>query len=275
MILAIAGLVIAAAAAVTTALMFLLRQFVPPGGIAASAAGNTAAYSVLGTSVAVLTAFVLFTSVQGYRAASDSAREEAVATTQMYRTTVLMPPAVADPLRGELACYGRSVVDDEWTAMNHDDVSLQVQGWLDRMEATLATFNPTDNRGLAAEGQWSASDSERRQGRRERLSEAHSALPPLLWLALTLGALCVLAYALVFADPRARRWAQVALIAPITVVLTSALIVILFLNRPYEGSNGIAPTEMRRTLSLMQVDTSVVGSLPAIPCDGRGVPTRG
>ena len=47
--------------------------------------------------------------------------------------------------------------------------------------------------------------------------------------------------------------------------MTAGLLVIFFLDHPYAGEKGsIAPTEMRRTLVLIDHGT-------AVPCDERGI----
>ena len=46
--------------------------------------------------------------MQSYSTARQAAAQEAVAVTQLFRTTALLPEPASDALRGALACYGRA-----------------------------------------------------------------------------------------------------------------------------------------------------------------------
>lgn len=49
-------------------------------------------FGVLGTAFAVLLAFVILLALQSYGNAKENAGQEAVAVTQLYRTTALLGP---------------------------------------------------------------------------------------------------------------------------------------------------------------------------------------
>jgi hypothetical protein len=65
-----------------------------------------------------------------------------------------------------------------------------------------------------------------------------------------------------FADPREARFTQAALIAAVAVIVASGLLLVGFLDRPYEDKSGsIKPTAMTRTLAQMQREQQA-----AVPC---------
>src|SRR5262245_47276623 len=74
-------------------------------------------YSASGAAFAILLAFVVVLSFNGYARARDGASTEAVAVSQLYRVSKLMPEDIGDDLRQALACYARAVIHDEWPAM--------------------------------------------------------------------------------------------------------------------------------------------------------------
>ena len=102
--------------------------------------------------------------------------QEAVATTQLYRTTALLPDPLASDLRGDLVCYARSVVSDEWGAKSGEP-SGRVQEWLDAMNSSLAMFNPATEREKVGYSEFFSQDADRRDGRRGRLSAGESVVP--------------------------------------------------------------------------------------------------
>jgi hypothetical protein len=91
-------------------------------------------------------------------------------------------------------------------------------------------------------------------------------VPLPLWFVLGIGASLVIAYMCAQADRREGVLIQSIPIGLVTSLMTSGLLVVFFLDHPYEDQNGsIVPTEMRRTLALIDHGS-------AAPCDERGIP---
>src|SRR6266545_584512 len=97
--------------------MFFARRRAPEGGFFSDLDRAAGVFGVLGTSFAVLLAFVIFVAFESYVEAKDKAGQEAVAVLELYHTAKLFPSPVRETLDGELACYARSVIDDEWPTM--------------------------------------------------------------------------------------------------------------------------------------------------------------
>jgi hypothetical protein len=75
----------------------------------------------------------------------------------------------------------------------------------------------------------------------------------------------VIASVCFFADSNEARFPQVAMIAATTIILVSGLVVVRFLERPYENQSGsIKPTAMTRSLALMR---QVPNAPVAVRCD--------
>lgn len=123
-------------------------------------------FGVLGTSFAVLLAFVIFVALESYGNARETAGVEAVAVTQLYRTTALLAEPGRGELRDELVCYARAIIVDEWRTMREGRESAVVQGWVDALAATTAALSPRNARETVAYEQWFTQDAERRAGRR-------------------------------------------------------------------------------------------------------------
>ena len=87
-------------------------------------------------------------------------------------------------------------------------------------------------------------------------------------MILIVGGVVVIAAVGFFADPRESRVAQGAMIAAVAVVVASGLVLVRFLDRPYnDKSGGIKPTAMERTLAQMEKGEPDA----VIPCvTGRG-----
>jgi Protein of unknown function (DUF4239) len=265
---AVAGSVAAALAA-----LFLLRRRAPPGGYFDDTARAAGVFTVLGTVVAVLLAFVIFLALETYSTAKEAAGQEAVATTQMYRTAALLPDPGGSTLRGDLVCYARAVVDDEWRTMRDGRESLIVHGWLDSMASTLSSISPANDREATAYDEWFAQDAQRREGRRGRLAQAEPFVPGLVWAVLVIGAVLVVVHAVAFADSSERVLVQVIMVGAITAVLASGLVVVSYLDTPFgERTGSVEPTEMRFTLELMRETRMPDFESLRLACDDRGNP---
>jgi Protein of unknown function (DUF4239) len=216
---------------------------------------------------------VIFLALETYSTAKETAGQEAVATTQLYRTTALLPDPAGPVLQGQLVCYARAVVEDEWRTMRAGRESPTVQVWIDRMASTISSITPEDEREAAAYDEWFDQDAQRREGRRGRLAQAEPFVPGLLWAVLVIGALLVITHMLLFADPDEHGFVQGLMAGGITAVLALGLVVVSFLDSPYsERSGAVEPTEMRLTLDLVeQTRTPSFASL-RLPCDDRGIP---
>ena len=96
-------------------------------------------------------------------------------------------------------------------------------------------------------------------------------MPLPLWVVLGLGAALVIAYMCVQADRREGALIQAIPIGFVTAMVIGGLLVVAFLDRPYEDESGsIRPTEMRRTLELMERAEARTGVAVPAPCDERG-----
>lgn len=92
-------------------------------------------------------------------------------------------------------------------------------------------------------------------------------MPPPLWIVLGIGASAIFIYMCIQADRRESAVVQAVPIAFVSALVTSALLVVAFLDRPYaDWAGSVQPDEMRVTLSLIDDGHDV-------PCDASGDPT--
>jgi Protein of unknown function (DUF4239) len=266
--------IIAVAVALTVTLMLVVRRFAAPaGGFFTDADRAAGVFGVTGTGFAVLLAFVIFLAFSSYDRAREKASAEAVAITQLYRTARLFAPETRRQLHGELICYARAVVDDEWKTMRDGHESPIVDGWLARIEQTVDGIQLNGEKQHIAYDEWFQQAAERREGRRGRLAEAEPLVPGLVWLALLLGGALIIAYMCFYADPAEPAFVQALMMGAVTTMVVAGLLVVRFLDRPYADASGsIKPTVMTMTLRGMEKTSSATGMGAAGLCDERGRP---
>ena len=152
---------------------------------------------------------------------------------------------MSDRLHGELVCYARAVIEDEWPAMRDGRSSDVVQSWIDKLGREFAIAEPHGAREETAYAQWFDEQAQRRDGRRERLAEATPFVPVPLWFVLGIGASLTLAYMVAQADRREGLLIQSIPIGFVSALATAGMLVVFFLDHPYTNESGsIAPTEM-------------------------------
>jgi hypothetical protein len=267
------GIIVLAVAATVT-LMLLVRHFVAPaGGFFTDSDRAAGVFGVTGTGFAVLLAFVIFLSFSSYDRARDKASVEAVAITQLYRTARLFAPETRRQLHGELICYARAVIDDEWKTMRDGHESPLVEGWLARIERTIDGVQLNGVKQRVAYDAWFQRANERREGRRGRLAEAEPFVPTLVWLALFLGGALIITYMCFYADKAEPALVQALMMGVVTTMAVAGLLVVRFLDRPYSGASGsVKPTVMTMTLEGMERLSRVPGLRAAPPCNDSGQP---
>jgi hypothetical protein len=268
-LLALAFLLVAACVAAAVGGMMLARRFAPPGGVFTDSDRAAGVFGVMGTSFAVLLAFVIFLAFGTYDRAKDKASVEAVAVSQLFRTARLFPSS-GRRLEGELVCYGRAVVHQEWPAMRDEHASPAVEHWLNALEDTVDAVEPRDARQRIALSHWFDEASDRREGRRGRLDEATPFVPTPVWLLLGLGGLLLVVYMWFYADPAEPRAAQAVMVGAITAIVASGIVIVWFLDHPYEDVSGsLQPVAMRE--SLAQMAPIVARRRVVLPCAARGL----
>jgi hypothetical protein len=246
--LLVALLIVLAAAVVAALALVLVRRVVGESLLADSGRGRPMV-QVTGTLFAVVLAFVILAAFQTYNNAKAGAQSEASAVLDMARTAALFPPGQRSELRADLVCYGRAVSEQEWATMESGEQSPLVEHWIDAYRSAyqhLALRSAREQLGL--EELLTLAHS-RGEGRQQRLSDATSTVPTPLWLALIFTGVIAVALQLSMADPRERLAVQAMLIAGLASVVAAGLLIVYFLDHPYQGfSGGLEPTAMRRTL---------------------------
>jgi hypothetical protein len=226
-------------------------------------------FSTVGTGLAVLIAFLIVAAFGHYQNARDAVGKEAVAIQQQYVMASYFDDTDSNAMRGEILCYARAVVDDEWPAMQHGGESDRVQTWVDRMDRTMHGTPVTDQKQVEALAHWFDVSNDRQDGRRERLAESKAFVPDFLWGALILISLVVLGYQLLMIDPAIKTFPQAYSMAAMAITVFAALAVVYMVDRPFNDRGAeISHIRIDRAIAIMS------RTLPSsLPCTADGKPT--
>ena len=264
-------LILVVANAATIGAMLLVRRRAPEGSYFKDGDRASGVFGVLAGGFAIFAGFIIFLAFTTYDQSRSGGEAEALTAIQQFETAQLLPPGVRDRLTGEIVCYGRSVVHQEWPQMQDGKGGDTINPWSIALFRSLQLVNPKTASEQAAYGKWLDQTSDRESGRRDRLHGAEGIIPTSIWLVLFLIAGVVFTFMLFFADSGEGVLSQAMLMGSATTVIVLTLAAINALNHPYNAGVGqIKPVAMQRSLRILDTARTVLNVRAPVPCDARG-----
>jgi hypothetical protein len=268
------ALIVAAVSTVAITAMLLLRRRAPEGGFYSDSDRASGVFGVLATGFSVLLGFLIFLAFESYDASRAGAELEALTVAQQVQTAQRLPTVVGEELTGELVCYARWVVDEEWAQMEENSLDSQINPWAVSMFRALQDVeleNPVQETNY---GKWIDQTETREAARQDRIHGAEGIMPVPLWIALFFIAAIVFVFVLGMADRDERTWVSGLFAGGVVAVITVLLLLLQFLDDPVHGGvGGLQPDAMERTLELIDQQLDVLGGDIVVPCDDTGNPT--
>jgi hypothetical protein len=263
--------ILVAAVAVAIAAMLLVRRRAPEGSYFADGDRASGVFGVLATGFAIFAGFVVFLAFTSYDQSRAGSEAEALTLVQQFETAQFLPSGAREDLAGELVCYGRAVVHNEWPLMEEGRSGDTINPWAAALFRTLRETKPTTATEQSAYDKWLDQTSDREEGRRDRIHGAAGIIPTSIWLVLFLSAGLVFAYMLFFADSGERMRSQAMLMGSATSVVVATLLVITALDNPYgAGVGNIRPVAMERSLRIIDEARVIANQPDAGTCDAEG-----
>ncbi|MEV7520145.1 hypothetical protein [Streptomyces sp. NPDC091371] len=221
------------------------------------------------TLTVLLLAFVLATSAASYSKADDAARAEAHALDHLAEVASYLPESHRARLQSGVVCYARAVRHMEWPTMANGRSSSGPGVWSADFRRTFRELRADQSFGMLV-----AADENRSAERQQRLAQASPTIPgPIMWFLLTALALTILGLGV--SIPHRNNGAQLAALTVITALLTSALVMIYTIDRPFAGFIHIAPTAIHEIERETLHDLAAARPGAPLPCDDSGRRTAG
>ena len=271
-----AGLIIVVVTALAITVMLLARSRAPAGSRFEDGDRAAGVFGVLATGFAVLLGFVVFLAFESFDTSRSGAETEAQIVAQQFETAQFFPVAARARLSGELVCYARTVIHQEWPKMEAGSLGDIVNPWGVATFRTLKTVEPKSASEQAAYAKWLDQRSDRETAREDRTHGAEGVIPVPLWIVLLLSAVIIFVFMLFFADSAEGVGVQATMMGGVAIVISSTLLLLWFLDHPYHaGIGSLRPVAMERAIRILDQEAAVVGGKLTIPCDERGMPTSG
>jgi hypothetical protein len=253
--------------------MLLVRRIAPEGSYFEDGDRAAGVFGVLATGFAVLLGFVVFLAFESFDTSRSGAEAEAELVFQQFETAQLLPPGARVALSGQLVCYARTVVHDEWPRMEAGTLGDSFNPWGLRMFRTLQAVDPQRPSEQAAYGKWLDLRADREVARSDRTHGAEGVIPAPLWIVLFISAAVIFIFMLFFADPAEAWFVQATMMGGVVLVISSTMLLLGFLDQPFrQGVGGLRPVAMERTLSTLDGVGAQAAGRFRVPCDATGVP---
>lgn len=135
-------LIVLAADAVAIALLLLVRRRAPEGSYFSDGDRASVVFGLLGAGFAIFAGFVILLAFTSYDQSRAGAEAEATALKEQVETSQFLPRPTRERLIGELVCYGRYVVDQEWPRMEEGKEDTTINPWSVAMFQSLKLAEP-------------------------------------------------------------------------------------------------------------------------------------
>lgn len=195
-------------------------------------------FSAVGVIYAVVLGFIVVVVWEKYDATVTNVESEVAAVSDLYREVGALPNPVRSEVRGELSRYIDQMITAEWPLMAQNvnvnpDVVI-----LESAAHQVETFVPATP--AQADAQQAAIVQIVRlfDSRRQRLIRSAPSVPGVLWFALVIGALSMLAFAFLFGSEN--RPAQLVMTAILAGLIAVLFVVIDEFDGPFSGSVSIS-----------------------------------
>lgn len=266
--IAVVGLV----TSVAVAALLLVRRRAPAGSVFEDGDRAAGVFGVLATGFSVLLGLIVFLAFSSYDQSRSGAETEALTVVQQFETAQFLPAAAGRRLGGQLVCYGRAVVGQEWPALADGTEGEAFNPWAVPLFRTIKAVDPRTAAEQTAYDNWMDFTSAREQARSDRVHGAVGVIPRALWVVLFFIAATIFVFMLFLADSAERWYAQAMLMGSVIAVITTTLLLIAVLDNPIRDHGGLQPVAMERALKTLELERAAVGDRSPLPCDASGAP---
>jgi hypothetical protein len=265
-----ASVIVVVAATIAIAAMLLVRRRAPDGSYFADGDRAAGVFGVLATGFALLSGFIIFLAFESYDTSRSGAETEARTVAHQFETVQFFPARTRERLAGQLVCYSRSVVYQEWPQMTSGKLGNAPNRWGVALFRSLRATQPRSAAEQAAFSKYLDERSDREDARADRTHGAEGVIPAPVWIVLFLSAGILFVFMLFFADSGEGALVQATMMGGVAILVSALLLLLWFLDNPYhDGVGGLRPTAMQGTLDLLHKEAGIVGRVEA-PCDARG-----
>jgi hypothetical protein len=196
--------------------------------------------AVIGTTYAVLLAFMLSGVWNMYQQAEVNAEQEANDVVNIYQISAQLPQSTADRLQSLMRDYVAYGIHTEFPALTNDTVPPEGGELVARMWNAVQNVKLSSQNEQVAFGELLSTMRGLTEHRRIRIMQSREMLPNILWAVLIAGGVITVAAACFFGVPNFRF--HLLQVMVLSFLISLVLVAIADIDRPYQGDVRVMPT---------------------------------
>lgn len=225
----------------------LVRRFVKLEKLASNNEVAGFKFATVGVLYAVLLAFSIVVVWEKFNDAQATVEREAAAAAVIYRLVPGLAPTQAKDTRAALTAYLKSIVTDEWPAMENGHANQRTGKALGAIYTGLLVADTTAKGDATVKAEIFNQLNLMTQARRTRLLAAEGDVPGPVWFILFGGAVLTVAFTFFFGTQNLH--AQTLMTALLTLLIFSELLIAIALDRPFTGGIKESPDAIAHVLT--------------------------
>jgi Protein of unknown function (DUF4239) len=233
------GVILAVTVAAALLLQVLVHCFLPVAVRRQHTALGGAIFSVIGTTYAVLLAFMATTAWEQYSAAEALARHEADLIGKMYRLSHGISDPAGSAVRADLAAYLTHIMEVEWPAQIAGREMPPMEPLLEHLDRAVSAATPVGPVQANIQSFLIGALSDVASVRRDRRLAVHGTIPNLVWVVLLSGGTLMVGFSFMLGAPT--RGLHLLMTAALVASGVLVLLLIVGLSSPFHGAVTIPP----------------------------------
>jgi Protein of unknown function (DUF4239) len=213
-----------------------------------------AIFSVIGTTFAVLLAFVAQLAWQHFNDAKAASYAEAGSILDVYNVSVGFAEPERSSMRDDIIGYVETVVRVEWPAQARGQTVEPGSAFLRKLNAMAIVLKPSDVAGGNLQVALLQSLTRLWDARQQRLLAADTTIPAVVWIVTIVGGFLTVAFASLLGVPSLGL--HLAMSAALAVSGALVLILIIALSNPFRGDFRVSTDPFDRVLAQIEAATS-------------------
>ncbi len=211
-----------------------------------------AVVAVIGTTYAVLLAFMLSGVWTMFQQAQVNAEQEANDLVDIFRISASLQEPARKNIRDLARQYARHAVDTEFPAMTNRDLPPEGGRMVNQMWNLSAAVQPHSNDEAQAVGELVTTLRALTEHRRIRIMQSQEALPGILWAVLIAGGVITVAAACFFGVANFRF--HLMQVVVLSFLISLILVAIADIDSPYQGDVKVSPAGFQYAMHTFSED---------------------
>jgi hypothetical protein len=235
--------IIVSSIAIALTILFLLYRFWPPNRRMAQNDMIGPSVGVIGTTYAVIIAFMLSGVWSDFQTAQVNAEQEANCLVNIFRFADRLPRDSGSAVQQRAREYSHAMIDEEWPAMARESESAAGQRLINELWKMLISVQNQDSTQQLILDHTFSQLTAMTEHRRIRLLQSRKRLPAILWAVLLVGGIVTVASTCLFGVQNFRL--HLAQVFAITFLVSLMLVAIADVDRPFQGDIRVPPDGFR------------------------------